>query len=890
MSIWLPCLVLLISYHGVRTTNMCPAGCECDNNVKSANCAGKNLKDVPRSLPPDLEILRLEGNSITNMDALSLSNYRNLRTLDVSYNKITDIAQDAFSGNPQLQVLKLQGNLLTAPPVQGFDSTNQLQELVLGENRISKIFPDTFTLLRNLRLLDLGSNSILDIPNGAFGPLSILRQLDLSENGITNVTARHFMGLRSMTQLKLARNKISHIQENAFRELPNLEILDLSENSISELELHTSLGKLQELKLNANKIVSFAGLNFTHVPKLRELYLGQNQISTIPPHMFKQLNELEILYLNHLPNLEFIDYRAFCGLSSVRIVDLGHNPKLDTIDRGLFMPTKNLTTINLSFDNFSSFYQETFIHLEHLKTLLLNGNPLNCNCAAKWLQGWSNSRTVKCNAPEAFKNYSITDVPVENLTCSNAKITNHTQHAFFKIGSEASLKCHVSGEPVPSITWITPGRKVFKHNDYLSNAEISDITHEDVITDEFHKLHHWHDSVHYFHNTSHDRVQILANGDLYIDYVQRSDAGPYTCIAKNPGGNDTVVTRFRLNYLILYETKITSLIIGFGSAGIFLGLGLLVGLLRFLCNRCEKKERMERKTRTIRKLLDNLDAYKTHQLDKLKDNYGLHVTKMKEQAFMHMEKMQKNYNQQLQKIRDNCAGQMDKLRENYNTQMGKIKGYSTHQIDKIRENYNSQMIKIRDYGSVQLEKLRDTYKLQHMHLIKILEAMNIDNCRGVGEDPDCLHADSSLFDQLNLDTRFDLLDLKTPSRNSISDDEFVSAISNADGISLDALTSAMPENLSLGNFDTDLDLPDSDRSTPNFLDPYLSEGDPDKAPDVTDGLMTHTDAFTAVDLNIVSRDDMSSSSNPSQESSPQHHHVVEIKPPGLSCSQVESNV
>jgi Leucine-rich repeat (LRR) protein len=914
MSIWLLLLSLLISYGGARTTTLCPAGCTCDNNIKSANCAGNNLKDVPRGLPPDTEILRLEGNSITNIAALSLRNYRNLRTLDISYNKITVISQDAFSGNPQLQVLKLQGNQLTTPPLQVFDSTNLLQELYLGENRISEITQDTFTLLRNLRSLDLRSNNILDIPNGAFGALSILRQLDLRENGITNITSRHYMGLRSLTQLLLAGNKISYVQKNAFRELANLELLDLSENSISEFDpgMSQNLGKLQELKLNGNEINSLAGFNFTFMPTLRALYLGHNQISTIPPHVFKPLTQLEILYLDHLPFLEFIDYRAFCGLVSLRVVDLGNNPLLSIIDKNLFLPAKKLETIDLGYNNLTSFYQETFIHLERLKILFLNGNPLNCNCAAKWLQELSNGTKqttinpgLKCKTPDAFVNVSISAVPAENLTCSNAKILNHTQHAFFKIGSEAVLKCLASGEPVPSITWITPRKKVFRHNDYLSNDEISDVTHDDVLTDEFHKVHHWHDSVHYFQNTSHDRIQILANGDLYIDYVQRSDGGPYTCIAKNPGGNDTVALYFHLNYLIITEVKITSLIIGFGGAGAFLGLGLLTGLLRFLCNRCEKKERMERKTRTIRKLLDNLEAYKTHQLDKLKDNYGLHVTKMKEQALMHMEKMQKNYNQQLQKIRDNCAGQMDKLRENYNTQMGKIKGYSSHQIDKIRENYNSQMIKIRDYSSVQFEKLRETYKLQHQYLIKILEAMNIDHCRGV-VDTDCLNTDSSIFDQLN----FDLLDLKTPSNNSISDDEFVTAISDAEGISLDALTGAISldmltgatsENMSLGNFELDPDISlgnfeldpensDGDLSLPKFHDPYLSECDEPAVPDVTDGLiMSNADTFTSVDLKVDIRDNTSSSSNSSQDSSPKHH-VVEINPPGLSCSQIEPNV
>ena len=103
-------------------------------------------------------------------------------------------------------------------------------------------------------------------------------------------------------------------------------------------------------------------------------------------------------------------------------------------------------------------------------------------------------------------------------------------------------------------------------------------------------------------------------------------------------------------------------------------------------------------------------------------------------------------------MRRGCSHQVDKVRENHQSRLSALRDYTCNQVVQIRDCANNQIIRIRDYGSSQLEGLRETLKLQQQHIIKLLDTVNLDNCRSIIES-ECLHTESMI---LNIDLFTDI--------------------------------------------------------------------------------------------------------------------------------------
>ncbi|KAM4795701.1 matrix-remodeling-associated protein 5 [Rhinophrynus dorsalis] len=78
-------------------------------------------------------------------------------------------------------------------------------------------------------------------------------------------------------------------------------------------------------------------------------------------------------------------------------------------------------------------------------------------------------------------------------------------------GDVVTVSCEAKGEPVPTITWLSP-----------ANRPIPTLS---------------------------DKYQVYRDGTLLIQKVQRSDSGNYTCVAQNTGGEDKKIVQIQVNVL-----------------------------------------------------------------------------------------------------------------------------------------------------------------------------------------------------------------------------------------------------------------------------------------------------------------------------------------------------
>ena len=777
-----PLLVLLatIALTAIVTTSArlldvgthCPDVCHCTRGPPiRVSCSNEKLTEVPAGLPANTQYLNLSDNGITALHNHSLAHLPQLRYLNLAGNGLVTIAPDAFLKQTHLDTLDLHDNGLKDGEV--FEALENLDTLIrvdLHGNLLSTILSrdlltnstnDTFSL-STLEHVNLSHNNVSTLPEGLLALLPNLKHLDLSHNRLQTLNLTWSTSDMGNT----TRSPLQH----------GLQTLDVSNNELRAFSVQ-DVPMLTSLDLTYNMLTVLALASFVSLPALTNLSLAHNpNLTALPAETFAPCPSLEWLDVCYMDGLQYVDEAALTGLTRLKHLNMSHNPQLSYVHATTFSELTAASVIDLSHNALTSINDATFQNLTALRAVRLAGNPWLCNCDSHWLGPQLTNISDRasplspedfvCSAPPELSGLLLVDLlPSHNFSCEGAHVVNYTKRAFHAVGSSAVLDCVAAGDPTPHITWITPRKEVIRyHPAFVHPGRLG------PHLDSYHLGHNWHDSPEYAPSLpeSARRMHVLPNGSLYLDYVQRHDGGPYTCLVQNHLGNDSVVIHFRLNYLVITNTMVHSMIIGFLAAAIVLALGLISGLIRYLAFTCSREQRQKRKS--IREILEGLETYrtdkmdqlsayktakidqlaafKTAKVDKLRGYKNITVTTL----VHYLHRSREHYTTQTVRIKENCAQQVEKVRENYSMQKDKFKDYRSHQVEKIKENYNGQLLKIRQYGSGQLERLRDQYKLQQQHILKLLELLDIGNCMTVLE-AECLRTDSMIF---NADLSFDL--------------------------------------------------------------------------------------------------------------------------------------
>uniref|UniRef100_A0A4W6EH69 Slit homolog 1b (Drosophila) n=1 Tax=Lates calcarifer TaxID=8187 RepID=A0A4W6EH69_LATCA len=160
---------------------VCPAKCRCEANV--VDCSNLRLTKFPEHLPSSTEELRLNNNDLSVLEATgAFKGLSQLKKINLSNNKISDIEDGAFDGASSVVELHLTANHLESVRGSMFKGMEGLRMLMLRNNKISCIHNGSFTGLTNVRLLSLYDNQLSTILPGAFDTLPNLSTLNLLAN------------------------------------------------------------------------------------------------------------------------------------------------------------------------------------------------------------------------------------------------------------------------------------------------------------------------------------------------------------------------------------------------------------------------------------------------------------------------------------------------------------------------------------------------------------------------------------------------------------------------------------------------------------------------------------------------------------------------------------
>ncbi|NWY05594.1 ISLR protein, partial [Nothoprocta ornata] len=163
----------------------CPRSCVCSvkkNGRLLAECAYRELQEVPAGLSPNVTILTLSANRIGSLRETSFSEVPEVQSLWLGYNQISTVEAGTFARLVHLKNLDLSHNKMADFPWKDLRNLSGLQILKMNNNRLAGLPRGAFHSLKELRSLWLNDNELTTLAEGTFDLLPSLSQLQIFNN------------------------------------------------------------------------------------------------------------------------------------------------------------------------------------------------------------------------------------------------------------------------------------------------------------------------------------------------------------------------------------------------------------------------------------------------------------------------------------------------------------------------------------------------------------------------------------------------------------------------------------------------------------------------------------------------------------------------------------
>ncbi|XP_049622683.1 LOW QUALITY PROTEIN: immunoglobulin superfamily containing leucine-rich repeat protein 2, partial [Suncus etruscus] len=174
----------LLSWALLRVAGGCPEPCACVDKYahQFADCAYKDLREVPEGLPANVTTLSLSANKIAELRRGAFANVTQVTSLWLAHNEVRTVEPGALAVLSQLKNLDLSHNLISSFPWGDLRNLSALQLLKMNHNRLGSLPRDALVFLPDLRSLRINNNRLRTLAPGTFDALSALSHLQLYHN------------------------------------------------------------------------------------------------------------------------------------------------------------------------------------------------------------------------------------------------------------------------------------------------------------------------------------------------------------------------------------------------------------------------------------------------------------------------------------------------------------------------------------------------------------------------------------------------------------------------------------------------------------------------------------------------------------------------------------
>lgn len=203
----------------------------------------------------------MDNNNFQTIEATAFYSFQELRYINLESNRLHYLPERIFlsSVHPELRDVKLGYNFLEAIPEFSFHNLTELRSLDLTGNRIKMLTSESIIDCSKLVTISLAYNRIFKMERNTFYGLPSLRFLHLEFNKLTSldlegiseiggpdfalnvsynaISIIHSAGsMNNLTRLDLSFNNISYLPADTFTNTPDLRSLDLRSNLLTVLE------------------------------------------------------------------------------------------------------------------------------------------------------------------------------------------------------------------------------------------------------------------------------------------------------------------------------------------------------------------------------------------------------------------------------------------------------------------------------------------------------------------------------------------------------------------------------------------------------------------------------------------------------------------------------
>lgn len=260
--------------------------------IQSLNLSGNPMTELPEdfiNILTNLTTLRMSRLALKRVPP-SIRSSQTLTHLDLSDNRIPELAHAALDEIPRLRSLKIQNNRLHDLPAY-FARMDTLMDLNISNNRFD-VFPIVLCQMKSLAQLDVSFNTISELPD-ELGQLAELQRLVLVGNNIVALPSS-MSKLVNLQAVDVRRNMLQDVA--AVFTLPKLEVLQCEENSLRNLQ--ATIGpQLSRLNIGKNAL-SKASFTAEGTGVLTSLDLTSANLSKLDDDVLRRLPNLTHLVLD----------------------------------------------------------------------------------------------------------------------------------------------------------------------------------------------------------------------------------------------------------------------------------------------------------------------------------------------------------------------------------------------------------------------------------------------------------------------------------------------------------------------------------------------------------------------------------------------------------------
>ncbi|KAM9846371.1 oligodendrocyte-myelin glycoprotein-like [Aulostomus maculatus] len=217
-----PLEVLLVLLLVLRVLAVCPSVCTCNRSHREVDCSWRGLRQLPDGLQHNLLSLNLSHNRFHNLDG-QLTSHTHLRVLDLSHNRLNHLP----TGLPR----SLWHLYATSNHIHLLDKNDtvyqwNLRTLDLSNNKLERAIFINNTLI-NLCTLNLSYNHFWTLPTNM---PAHLETIDLSHNLLVQVLPGSLDRLTKLTHFYLHANRLSMLPVGALAKMTSLRLITLGDN------------------------------------------------------------------------------------------------------------------------------------------------------------------------------------------------------------------------------------------------------------------------------------------------------------------------------------------------------------------------------------------------------------------------------------------------------------------------------------------------------------------------------------------------------------------------------------------------------------------------------------------------------------------------------------